>query len=441
MYKHRKRSNKCSSKPLFRDKQVKMILIEQMTYNDINELRSREDEWIQCMKGSGLCMNKRNAKTHQTYHQSNNLMYDNTIHNMPYNNPANQAVARDINTINRRYIAHTDMLGTTNAINYVNPAIEPEGQILSGFGHMGRIVGGGIGCADFHRSSASKHYSEDKDGLSGSAILGLQDGTLAGDRTKPKSRVRKNKAVTDTDNKERFGALGNALPSDIGLSDQNVPAATFQQGFAQKDDSPLETQPASFARALGFSQATGSGKRKPRVACPCGAKIKRKCKCLEGGNGFATGSHMDTGFGVTLGAKDNGGVKSTGNLSLADTPRKTLRSKKQGGAILGLVKPPVQDKMDSTVSEQKPAPGTTTKKTLRSTSKKELEKPVEKAQMPSSTISGLGKPEGILPKQKPKRQASAKAVSRAALVKKVMAEKKLSLPEASKYIKANNLAF
>ena len=104
---------------------------------------------------------------------------------MPYDNAMNRAVKRDVNMINKRYIAHTDMNGNTNAINYVNPAIEPQGQVLSGMGHPGRIVGGGVGCADFHRSSASKHYDEDKDGLSGSAILGLQDGTLAGDILNP----------------------------------------------------------------------------------------------------------------------------------------------------------------------------------------------------------------------------------------------------------------
>jgi hypothetical protein len=363
---------------------------------------------------------------------------------MPYDNEVNRHVKRAVNTINKRYVAHTDMNGMTNAINYVNPAVEPEGQVLSGFGHMGRIIGGGVGCADFQRSSASKHYKEDKDGLSGSAILGLQDGTLAGDRSKPISRVRKFKAEGDTDNKKRFGALGDSLPSDIGLSDQNIPAAKFQQGYAQKDDSPLETQSASFARALGF-QAEGSGKkrgRKPRPSCPCGAKTAKMCKCLEGGNGFATGTHMDTGFGKTLGAEDNGGVKSTGMLDLKDTPRKKLRGKgnaKVGGAILGLVRPSTS-KLDSTVSEQKPAPGVAAKRTLKSTAKKELVKPVEKAEMPSSTLSGFGKGTKKADKEaKPKRQASDKAKARAALVKQIMGEKGLSLPAASKYIKEHNL--
>jgi hypothetical protein len=142
---------------------------------------------------------------------------------------------------------------------------------------------------------------------------------------------------------------------------------------------------------------------------------------------------MDTGFGTTLGAKDNGGVKDTGMLNLKDTPRKQLKGKgnhQVGGAVLGLVRPPVAGKLDSTVSELKPSPGVSAKKTLKSTAKKQLEAPVEKAQMPSSTLAGMAKP---------KRQASEKAKARAQLVKQIMKEKSLSLPEASKYIKANNL--
>jgi hypothetical protein len=340
---------------------------------------------------------------------------------MPYDNDMNRAVKRDIDMINKKYIAHTDMLGSTNAINWLNPAVEPQGAVMYGMGHE-RIVGGGVGCADFQRSSASKHYDEDKDGMSGGAILGLQDGTLAGDRTKPISRVRKFKANKDNDNRG-FGALGNSMPSDIGLSDQNIPAAEYQQGFAQKDTSPLQTQPESFARAAGIA---GAGRRRTKkVPCPCGAKTKKKCMCMEGGNGFATGTHMDTGFGTTLGAEDNGGVKNTGNLSMADVPRKKLRGRgnaKVGGAILGLLKPPVQGKLDATEAEKKPAPGVAAKRTKQSTAKKQLDKPVEKSQMPSSTLSGMGK-----------RQA------RAEIVKKVMKEKGLSLPQASKYVKEHNL--
>jgi hypothetical protein len=382
---------------------------------------------------------------------------------MPYDNDMNRGVARDINMINKRYISHTDMNGMTNAINYVNPAVEPQGHILAGMGHGERIIGGGVGCADFQRSSASKHYKEDMDEMSGGAILGLQDGTLAGDRSKPISRVRKYKAEGDKDHRKRFGALGDSLPSDIGLSDQNIPAARFQQGYAQKDDSPLETQPESFARAAGL-MGTGKSRGRPvRPQCPCGARSNKKCTCpeghKEGGNGFATGTHMDTGFGTTLGAEDNGGVKSTGLLDLKDTPRKKLRGKGQckvGGAVLGLVDPPTAGKLDSTISEQKPAPGVTRKTTLKSTPKRIFTRVPEKAQLPSSTLSGLGKKKPTkkapstkeedyesdrpLPDHvKPKRKASEKAVARAQIVKKVMAEHGLSLPAASKYVKEHNL--
>ena len=338
---------------------------------------------------------------------------------MPYDNPQNRAIKRDVDMINKRYIAHTDMLGMTNAINWVNPAVEPTGSFMHGMGHE-RIVGGGMGCAEYHKGSARKHYADEKDEMTGGAILGLQDGTLAGDRTKPISRVRKFKAKKTEEN--RFGELGNSLPSDIGLSDQNIPAANYQQGFAQKDKSPLEGQPESFARAAGLQASGKPRKSKKREPCPCGAKTKKTCKCLEGGNGFASGTHMDTGFGETLGAADNGGVKDTGNLSLKDTPRKKLRgSAKKGGAILGLVKAS-NSKLDSSISEDKPAPGVTAKRTKQSTAKKSLDKPVEKAQMPSSTLSGMGK-----------RQA------RAEVVKKVMKEKGLSLPQASKYVKEHGL--
>ena len=47
---------------------------------------------------------------------------------------------------------------------------------------------------------------------------------------------------------------------------------------------------------------------------------------------------------------------------------------------------------------------------------------------------GAGKPA-----RKPKRQASAATLERAKIVKQVMAEQGLSLPQASSYVKANNL--
>jgi hypothetical protein len=347
---------------------------------------------------------------------------------MPYKNKYNEDIARRVDMINRRHIATTDLNGNTQAINYTNPSVEPEGHMLSGFGHFGRIVGGGMtGCADYIKSTASKHYDGDKGELSGSAILGLQDGTLAGDRSRPISRVRK-AVVKEPETNPRFGALGDALPSDIGLSDQNIPAAKYTQGYAQKDDSPLETQPISYAKAVGL----GSGKRgrKPRAPCPCGSKTAKKCKCMKGGNGLATGTHMDTGFGETFGAEDNGGVKSSGNVDLKDTPSKKLR----GSAILGLVKASTS-KLDSTQLEKKPSPGVAKKVTDKSTPKKLLAKTPDKSQLPSSTLSGMGEDKPV----KAKRQASAKTQERAKIVKKVMMEHGLSLIQASKYVKEHGL--
>jgi hypothetical protein len=75
------------------------------------------------------------------------------------------------------------MLGSTNAINSRNPSVTPQFQSLSGMG----LSGGGKGCASWSQSSANKHYtkSDEPSEKTGGAILGLQDGTLAGDRSKP----------------------------------------------------------------------------------------------------------------------------------------------------------------------------------------------------------------------------------------------------------------
>jgi hypothetical protein len=68
---------------------------------------------------------------------------------------------------------------------------------------------------------------------------------------------------------------------------------------------------------------------------------------------------------------------------------------------------------------------TTTKRTVRSTAKKEVKPMTEKAQLPSSTLSGLGK----MKKHNP----------RAEIVKKVMAEQGLGMIAASSYVKEHGL--
>jgi hypothetical protein len=429
---------------------------------------------------------------------------------MPYDNPENRNIKREYDLINKKYIAHTDMLGTANTINYPHPEVEPRGPSLFGSGH-GRVIGGGMGCADWHGSSARKHYGDDKSEheMTGGAILGLQDGTLCGDMSKPKFSRTHYKEAKKLETPVRFGELGNALPSDIGLSSQGMPSANYKRGYAQKDQSPLETQslgvaqkdgligngmsggiqnapgaikranyhPPSFMKrnadgtdspmqmyvppkkhdfwddfADGFTDAftgildvaapvlnmvpglgsvgkvasTVSGVAKGiagrgKVMKACHHKHKNKCKCpkLQGGNGFAAGTHMDTGFGVTDGATSSNTKPS--KLQPHDPINRPLR----GGAILGLVKG------NSTLDNTNVRPAyAVNKKTVQSTSKKMLDHPVVKSEMPSSTLSGLGKHKDVNPKR---------PNARAAIVRKVMAEKGLKLIEASKYVKEHGL--
>jgi hypothetical protein len=61
--------------------------------------------------------------------------------------------------------------------------------------------------------------------------------------------------------------------------------------------------------------------------------------------------------------------------------------------------------------------------TVKSTPKMVQSKVVPKAQMPGSSMSGFGKPKS----------------KRAEIVKKIMKEKNMSMIEASKYVKQNNL--
>jgi hypothetical protein len=197
--------------------------------------------------------------------------------------------------------------------------------------------------------------------------------------------------------------------------------------------------PAAQIAAQGMDMA-GMGKHKktneavggmpktrgrPKKTCGC----KKKCDCMTktGGNGFAAGTHMDTGFGSTLGAVGKG-----------------RKGKKTGGAILGLVKGPVSGKLDSSNQEEKPAFGNK-KITKQSTSKMELTKPVPKAQMPSSTLSGMGagKTPGYKSEGSELRTKSGKVKrapsKRNEIVKKVMTDRGVSLMEASKIVKAEGL--
>ena len=90
---------------------------------------------------------------------------------MPYNDEVNRHVKRVVSSINRRFIAHGDLLGNTNAINSKNPSVEPQGSSLLG---QGRTIGGSKGCASWSAGAATKHYekSDEPSEKTGGAILG-----------------------------------------------------------------------------------------------------------------------------------------------------------------------------------------------------------------------------------------------------------------------------
>jgi hypothetical protein len=170
---------------------------------------------------------------------------------MPYKDQVNEHVKRVVSSINRRFIAHTDLLGSTNAINSKNPSVEPQGESLMG---RGRQIGGGQGCASWSAGTSNKHYSksDEPSEKTGGAILGLQDGTLAGDRSKPKYSQTSYKAP-ETDNTGKFGALGDAFSSRLDAKPLGPVAANSRSGYAHKDDSPLEGQSLEWSKQHGLS--------------------------------------------------------------------------------------------------------------------------------------------------------------------------------------------
>jgi len=408
---------------------------------------------------------------------------------MPYKDPINEHVKREVSSINRRFIAHTDMLGSTNAINSRNPSVTPQFQSLTGMG----LSGGGKGCASWSQSSANKHYtkSDEPSEKTGGAILGLQDGTLAGDRSKPiQHQTHYNQP--ETDNTGKFGALGDAFASRLNAAPLGPTASNARSGYAHKDDSPLETQSVAKASSMGLS-GNGVSSRKKRISakakaaalegdgffddmwsgikqgvntvagvakpllglvphpaaqaaaaglgalgygsppaapeCCCprlkSGKAPKRCKCgagkalktggaiprQVGGSGFAAGTHMDVGSGETY------GISSTRPTRGAGRPRKV------GGAVLGLVKPPTAGPLDN-------MPATYGNKSRGPTAigKRSLDKPTTKADMPSSTLSGLGK-----------TRVGGKRSARADIVKKVMQDRGCTLMQASSIVKKEGL--
>ena len=355
---------------------------------------------------------------------------------MPYKDAVNEHVKRTVDSINRRFIAHTDMIGSTNAINSKNPSVEPQGQKLglAGSGNN-RAIGGGEGCANWSASSATKHYNsktKTPEDMTGGAILGLQDGTPAGDMTKPIYRQTEY-TKPETDNTGQFGALGDAFAARMDAGPKGPTAANARSGYAHKDDSPLETQSVEKTKIMGMGRKkrvtkakiiesdSESDNDKPHMTeCSCpklkSGKAPKRCKCgfaKSGGNGFAAGTHMDTGLGgETLGISS--------------------KKKMKGGAILGLVKSPVAGKLDQT-----PAAYGNKLVGPTSTPKKSLDKPTTKADMPSSTLSGLGAKRLISPSGG--KKVGGKRSERADIVKKIMRERGISLMAASSAVKKEGL--
>lgn len=470
---------------------------------------------------------------------------------MPYNDEVNRHVKRVVSSINRRFIAHGDLLGNTNAINSKNPSVEPQGSSLLG---QGRTIGGSKGCASWSAGAATKHYekSDEPSEKTGGAILGLQDGTLAGDRSKPKYSQTSYKAP-ETDNTGKFGALGDAFASRLDAVPLGPVASNSRSGYAHKDESPLETQDLAYAQSRGMTgegrthknlgdklkaiqfghqedtrlegegffddmwsgiksvgsiakplvglipgygpaaqmamgmagmgqpvgnaghgirgsgdlqgegffddvwsgvKSVGSiakpfvglipgygpaaqmamsmaGMGAPECTCPRlkSGKAPKRCKCgfkmsgtgsalktrSVGGSGFAAGTHMDVGSGETFGISSHKPTRGAGK------PRKT---RSVGGAVLGLVKAPVAGPLD----DSPPAYGNK-KAGPKATGKIDLTKPTTKADMPSSTLSGMGS----------SKTTSGKRNARAEIVKKVMKERGVKLMEASSIVKKEGL--
>ena len=198
---------------------------------------------------------------------------------MPYNNLYNQAIAKQVAFINQRYVSHSDMTGqgTVDYTQSVNLMGGNNPNSMMGSGYSG-------GVAEYKKSTASKkacpkghetcncdEYESDSESESemeerkeGGAILGFQKNTIL---------VPKGKAKKSTESlavQQSFGTLGldgKVLPKnsrDI-VASTAIPAAHARTGLASKNS-----------------------------------------RTIEGGNGFAAGTHMDTGVGMTMGAVGKG---------------------------------------------------------------------------------------------------------------------------------------
>ena len=111
------------------------------------------------------------------------------------------------------------------------------------------------------------------------------------------------------------------------------------------------------------------------------------------------------------------------------------KPRKKGGIILGLQEPYKSGKSDT--------PAGPTPITAVSASKKfVVNKPTTKADAPSGSSYGGGTSAGgISAGKRPKRPVSDKTKNRNELIKKLMKEKGMNLPQASKHIKEAKLTY
>jgi len=176
---------------------------------------------------------------------------------MPENNPYNQAIAKSLKYINKRYIEHSDNTGT-GTVDYNVSGDVQVGDGLSGGANA--VVGGAMGVAQYTKGSASKK---------GGAILGFQEGTqLNPGKLHRSKKTEKNKAST-------LGLPGDQVANQLEKPD--MVSAEYSVGDAIKSESKV-----------------------------------------EGGSGFASGTFMDTGVGSTLGAVGKG---SSGGARKKRTPK------------------------------------------------------------------------------------------------------------------------
>ena len=178
---------------------------------------------------------------------------------------------------------------------------------------------------------------------------------------------------------------------------------------------------------------------------------------IEGSGRIALKTHLDTGFGPTLDLPTGSGMsagakrkprKKGGDLNdVLDTVGKVAsiaapfvmglgkkKPRKKGGIILGLQAPYKSGESD--------IPEAPTPITAVSASKKLVVGPTTKADAPSGSSFGGGiSAGGVSAGKKPKRVPTEKMTRRNDLIKKIMKEKGMNLPQASKHIKEAKLPY